>query len=83
MAVLPSTCSWASGSARPWTLNRLWLTHTPEALAAEALALGMPTTTAADVAEAVARIATAAERPGRILICGSLYLAGRVLAESG
>ncbi len=55
---------------------------TPEALAAEALALGMPTTTAADVAEAVARIAATAERPGRILICGSLYLAGRVLAES-
>ena len=37
---------------------------------------------AADVAEAVAAISAAAPE-GRILICGSLYLAGRVLRENG
>ncbi|MEG3620067.1 folylpolyglutamate synthase/dihydrofolate synthase family protein [Magnetovibrio sp. PR-2] len=34
------------------------------------------------VADAVKSIADAATRPGRILICGSLYLAGQVLAEN-
>ncbi|MBL3574848.1 bifunctional folylpolyglutamate synthase/dihydrofolate synthase [Rhodovulum sulfidophilum] len=43
---------------------------------------GLDAETAGDVQEAVSRIA--ARTPGaRILICGSLYLAGRVLRENG
>ncbi|MDU8944463.1 bifunctional folylpolyglutamate synthase/dihydrofolate synthase [Ovoidimarina sediminis] len=43
---------------------------------------GLAATTAPSVAEAVARVAAAT--PGaRILICGSLYLAGQVLRENG
>lgn len=49
---------------------------------AAARGAGMQATTAASVAEAVAAIAN--RDPGaRILICGSLYLAGRVLRENG
>ena len=57
----------------------------PNALPAAALvqaatALGIAATPAPDVAQAVAAVAA----PGaRILICGSLYLAGRVLADNG
>jgi len=52
-----------------------------ETTAAAATRAGLPATTALDVAEAVARIAAA--RPNaRILICGSLYLAGRVLTDN-
>jgi len=50
------------------------------ALAEIARGLGIAAEPAADIAEAVAHAA----RPGaRVLICGSLYLAGRVLAENG
>ncbi|MGG7645297.1 bifunctional folylpolyglutamate synthase/dihydrofolate synthase [Rhodovulum sp. YNF3179] len=50
--------------------------------AAAARAAGHDTAEAASVADAVARIV--AEAPtARILICGSLYLAGRVLRENG
>ena len=43
---------------------------------------GIPASTAASVGDAVKAIARA--HPGaRILICGSLYLAGRVLRENG
>nr|WP_132541939.1 folylpolyglutamate synthase/dihydrofolate synthase family protein [Rhodovulum euryhalinum] len=53
-----------------------------ETTAAAATAAGLPATTADSVAEAVARVAR--EVPNaRILICGSLYLAGKVLAENG
>ncbi|TCM75451.1 dihydrofolate synthase/folylpolyglutamate synthase [Rhodovulum steppense] len=52
-----------------------------ETTAAAAKAAGLPATTALDVAEAVARIA-AAQPNARILICGSLYLAGRVLTDN-
>ncbi|MBV0891749.1 bifunctional folylpolyglutamate synthase/dihydrofolate synthase [Paracoccus sp. Z118] len=49
------------------------------AVAAEA---GLPATTASDVQAAVEELAAA--HPGaRLLICGSLYLAGRVLRENG
>ena len=34
------------------------------------------------VGEAVASIISDNDKPGRILICGSLYLAGKVLAEN-
>ncbi|RAP40783.1 bifunctional folylpolyglutamate synthase/dihydrofolate synthase [Rhodovulum viride] len=53
-----------------------------EATRAAAEAVGLRAETAGDVAEAVARIA-AATPEARILICGSLYLAGRVLRENG
>nr|WP_290442837.1 folylpolyglutamate synthase/dihydrofolate synthase family protein [Rhodovulum tesquicola] len=52
-----------------------------ETTAAAATRAGLPATTALDVAEAVARIA-AAQPNARILICGSLYLAGRVLTDN-
>jgi dihydrofolate synthase/folylpolyglutamate synthase len=47
-----------------------------------ARAAGMAAEAAAGVAEALAAIA-AAEPGARVLICGSLYLAGRVLRENG
>ena len=53
-----------------------------ETTAAAARAAGLPAATAASVAEAVAAIA--AEAPAaRIVICGSLYLAGSVLRDNG
>ncbi len=53
-----------------------------EATAAAARAAGLAAEAAAGVADAVAAIA--ARDPGsRILICGSLYLAGRVLRDNG
>ena len=44
---------------------------------------GLAAEPADSVAEAVADILRADEAPARILICGSLYLAGHVLAENG
>lgn len=58
----------------------------PNALSAESQAatardLGIPVKAASSIAEAVAELA---EPPGaRILVCGSLYLAGSVLKENG
>ena len=52
-----------------------------DAAAAAAADAGMQAVPADSVASALARI-LAEEAPGRILICGSLYLAGRVLAEN-
>lgn len=50
--------------------------------AAAARAAGLPAGTAADAGAAVGALAAA--HPGaRLLICGSLYLAGRVLRENG
>jgi dihydrofolate synthase/folylpolyglutamate synthase len=53
-----------------------------EAAAGEAGAVGCSASPAPDVAAALARIAARADGPGRVLICGSLYLAGRVLADN-
>jgi dihydrofolate synthase/folylpolyglutamate synthase len=50
--------------------------------AAFAEAEGFPARPAPSVRDALADIARNAP-PGRVLICGSLYLAGRVLAENG
>ena len=47
-----------------------------------ALSAGIPATTAASVAEALARI-SASSPDARVLICGSLYLAGSILRENG
>ena len=45
--------------------------------------LGLRTASAESVAAAIADILLSEARPARILICGSLYLAGNVLAENG
>ncbi len=57
-------------------------TLSAEETVAAARAAGLAAEAATDVGAAVARIATEAAG-GRILICGSLYLAGRVLRENG
>ncbi len=57
-------------------------TLSAEETAAIARSVGLAADIAASPAEAVARIA--GEVPGaRILICGSLYLAGQILRENG
>jgi dihydrofolate synthase/folylpolyglutamate synthase len=57
---------------------------TPEALADAARKLGMRVEIAADVAAALQALTRLAyEVPPRILITGSLYLAGHVLADNG
>jgi dihydrofolate synthase/folylpolyglutamate synthase len=56
----------------------------PATLAGQASAAGMTDSAPADsVTEAVAALARSLVAPSRILICGSLYLAGAVLAENG
>ena len=69
----------ARGVAIPGEINSL--------SAAEAAAAGRSVGIAADIAEGVVAAAQAvkdaAPRPGRLLIAGSLYLAGHVLAEHG
>lgn len=56
----------------------------PEALAAVARSLDLRADVMPGVTEALARLASLAyETPPRILITGSLYLAGHVLAENG
>jgi len=52
-------------------------------LAATATSLGMAATPAESVTQALATILSAASGPARVLICGSLYLAGTVLADNG
>ena len=52
-------------------------------LAAVADILGLAASTAASVATALGEITRTHPGPGRILITGSLYLAGKVLAENG
>ena len=47
-----------------------------------AVSAGLPATAAGSVSEALAAI-TAAEPAARVLICGSLYLAGAILRENG
>jgi dihydrofolate synthase/folylpolyglutamate synthase len=55
-------------------------THDPVALAKAAKAVGLAAEAAPDVEAAIARLQMAEPEPLRILICGSLYLAGHVLA---
>ena len=67
------------GVAIPGEINSL----TADDTAAAARAEGYPASPASGVEEALAAIVNGASAPGRILICGSLYLAGRVLADNG
>ena len=53
-----------------------------EATAAAALSVGLPAVVSGSVAEALADI-VAQDPSARVLICGSLYLAGSVLRENG
>ena len=55
-------------------------THEPAALAKLAVSVGLAADAAPDVEAALARLQKVEGRPLRILICGSLYLAGHVLA---
>lgn len=60
------------------------MAHNPQAVADKARAHGVADAQAcADVKEAVADLVAKGSGPARILICGSLYLAGAVLAENG
>lgn len=56
----------------------------PEEVAAAAAGLGIPARSARDVGSALESLAKAAlVPPPRVLVCGSLYLAGAVLAANG
>jgi len=55
--------------------------HDPEALAALAACAGLNAEAAPDVETAIRRLQEVEGNPLRILICGSLYLAGLVLAQ--
>jgi dihydrofolate synthase/folylpolyglutamate synthase len=55
--------------------------HPPDALALLACGLGFDTSVAADVAAALPLIRLKAHGPVRVLICGTLFLAGAVLAS--
>ena len=55
-------------------------THEPAGLAKIAVSVGLAADAAPDVEAALARLQKVEARPMRILICGSLYLAGHVLA---
>jgi dihydrofolate synthase / folylpolyglutamate synthase len=58
--------------------------HEPQELAASAREAGLRAEAAASVVEALDRIAAdPGEAPPRVLICGSLYLAGSVLEQNG
>jgi dihydrofolate synthase/folylpolyglutamate synthase len=54
-----------------------------EEAAAAARAAGITAETAENLDAAIEKIVTSSEIPSRVLICGSLYLAGVVLAENG
>jgi dihydrofolate synthase/folylpolyglutamate synthase len=55
-------------------------THEPAALAKVAISVGLAADAAPDVEAAIARLQKVEGGPLRVLICGSLYLAGQVLA---
>ncbi|MEQ8355664.1 MAG: folylpolyglutamate synthase/dihydrofolate synthase family protein [Kiloniellaceae bacterium] len=54
-----------------------------EAAAGHAAAAGIDAAAAESVMAALQAILAQAKEPGRVLICGSLYLAGHVLSENG
>ncbi len=57
--------------------------HSAEDLAEAATRAGTPARACSSVLEGIERACRGAEAPPRILICGSLYLAGEVLRENG
>ena len=58
-------------------------TLAPEALCAAARAVGLEAQPAPSVAAALKDLVSAAREPARLLVSGSLYLVGAVLAENG
>ena len=54
-----------------------------EEIDSTARSLGIESEAAASVGEAVTRLSSGVAQPGRILVCGSLYLIGDVLATAG
>lgn len=54
-----------------------------ETAAAAARSVGLPAEACKSVTDALTRAAASGEKSARVLICGSLYLAGAVLAENG
>lgn len=56
--------------------------HAPESLAQQAHALGLKAISAGDPSHALAVVAERLEAPSHVLIAGSLYLAGQVLAQN-
>jgi dihydrofolate synthase / folylpolyglutamate synthase len=58
-------------------------TLTADETAAAARDIGLSATSSANVREALSDIVAHGSGPSRVLICGSLYLAGTVLAENG
>ncbi len=71
-----------AASARTVALGDQHAFIPPERLAAEATRLGIPGAPADSVAAALAELAVADGSPARILICGSLYLAGEILKKN-
>jgi len=65
----------------PGGADHAW--HPPGRLVEAARAVGIPAAPADDPEAAVAAIADAVSGPVRVLVCGSLYLAGAVLARNG
>ena len=57
--------------------------RTADEIASVARSLGIKSRTDTSVGEAVARLSSGVATPGRILVCGSLYLIGDVLATAG
>ena len=57
--------------------------RTADEIDATARSLGIESETAASVGDAITHLASGAPEPGRILVCGSLYLIGDVLATAG
>jgi dihydrofolate synthase/folylpolyglutamate synthase len=55
----------------------------PEEIATSASALGLPSSVHASVEAAVTALAAREPAPCRVLVCGSLYLAGEVLGRHG
>ncbi len=55
----------------------------PDLLAEAATRNAIPVQPAEGLTDAIERIVAAADRPGRILVCGSLYLVGAALSKSG
>jgi folylpolyglutamate synthase/dihydropteroate synthase len=68
---------------RTVTIPRAEASYSAERLAEIAEDIGSNAVPASSVAAAIGEIAGAETPPFRVLICGSLYLAGHVLAENG
>ena len=72
-----------AAGARSVTIPGEPASFTAEETAAIAAGAGLTARPAEDIESAVADISAGSGEPARILICGSLYLAGRVLSENG